>query len=152
MYNFGLMIKVYVQSVEIERDENTANLLYIMLLSLVAPETNRIELDGRPLNREDLYSYSNMTRCSFSRALNSLVNAGVLINVQTQRKDFYYMNPRFASDPDTPICLFDWMLDIINDEQNDELKTSLIYFPKRNRKISVQIGRAIDKLYGDDDE
>jgi hypothetical protein len=130
---------------EIGNKRNSAGKsLYYMLISCVNPQTNRIELSGRPMNTVDLCAYSNMTMQELSVAMRMLYKENAVLNVRANNKDFYYMNPQFACDDETPPCLLDWISDIFEQEGNLESK-NLVYFKKTPRNIKIDIGSILPK-------
>lgn len=116
-----------------------------MLISCVNPETNRIEFNGRAMNILDICAYSNFTKQELSQAMTTLYEENAIISIKTGGKEFYYMNPRFACDAETPACLLDWLIDIFEQEDNMEHK-NLVYFTKTSRNIKIDIGDALPKL------
>lgn len=118
--------------------------LYYLLISCVNPETNRIEIDGRAMNTLDICAYSNLTKQELSRAMTTLYQENAILNVRARGKDFYYINPEFACDPETPACLLDWLTDMFEQSENMEDKR-LVYFKKTPRNIKIDIGSILPK-------
>jgi hypothetical protein len=116
--------------------------LYYLLISCVNPETNRIEINGRAMNTLDLCAYANVTRQELNCAMRTLYNENVIINIRAKDKDFYYINPEFACDPETPACLLDWLTVLFQQEENCERK-ELVYFDKSRKGININIGKLL---------
>lgn len=122
-----------------------ATTIYYLLVSCVNPETNRIEFNGKAMNAVDICAYANITSQQFSKAVKTLYETNAIANVRTGGKDFYYMNPKFACDPETPPCLLDWLADIFEQEDNLQDKNGLVYFKKTRRNMSVSISDVLPK-------
>jgi hypothetical protein len=118
--------------------------LYYLLVSCVCPETNRIEFNGKAMNTLDLCAYANMSRTELSKQIGYLYEQNILLNVRAKGKDYYYMNPKFACDPETPPCLLDWLVELFEEESNMEHK-ELVYFTKNPRDIKIDIRSILPK-------
>lgn len=76
--------------------------------------------------------------------MRELYEHNAILNIRAKGKDFYYINPEFAYDPETPECLLDWLVALF-EEQSNTYDKELVYFKKRNRKISIDIGSILPK-------
>ena len=100
--------------------------LYYLLVSCVCPETNRIEFNGKAMNTLDLCAYANMSRTELSKQIGYLYEQNILLNVRAKGKDYYYMNPKFACDPETPPCLLDWLLNCLRKKATWSIRSLFI--------------------------
>lgn len=94
------------------------------------------------MNVVDMCAYANFTMKELYRAMRDLYSANAIANVRMQNKDFYYINPAFARDDETPDCLLDWLVDLFETDENLETK-GLIYFKKGRKTIAIDIGSAL---------
>jgi hypothetical protein len=121
------------------------NAFYFMLALTLNSETNRVEMNGRAMNRTDLCSYSNYEPPYVNKMLGFLYRENALVNIYTYNRDFFYINPAFARDLDTPECLFDWLTDIFEQEHNLEDK-ELVYFRKSKGKLTININETLKEI------
>ena len=123
----------------------TGSYLFALMLGCLNPETNRLEINDRPMNSVDLCAYANMTMQELSMAVKELLSINAIMIMRGKGKEFYFANPEYIRDSDMLPDDFEWLLQMFEEENNQEDK-NLVYFKKSNRNLTVSIGEAITDL------
>jgi hypothetical protein len=145
IYFVDCMVNIIQQYGIDERRKTISVQLFLLISGCVNPETNRVELNGKAMNFMDLCAYANYTRREMNIALSELMFDNVIIRIIGKKKDFFYVNPEFMLDKETPSCLLDWLVDLFEQSGNDENK-ELVYFEKSKRKIAIDIGSELSRI------
>lgn len=123
----------------------TGSYLFALMLGCLNPETNRLEINGKPMNSVDLCAYANLTMQELSKAVKELLSINAIMIVRGKGKEFYFANPEYIRDGNMLPDDFEWLLQLFEEENNQEDK-NLVYFKKSNRNLTVSIGKAITDL------
>jgi DNA-binding transcriptional regulator GbsR (MarR family) len=123
----------------------TGSYLFALMLGCLNPNTNRLEINGRPMNSVDLCAYANLTMQELSMAVKELLSINAIMIVRGKGKEFYFANPEYIREGNKTPDDFDWLLQLFEEENNQEDK-NLVYFKKSNRNLTVKIGEAITDL------
>lgn len=137
------MIKIYDNG--FFDNHKVGSYLFALMLGCLNPETNRLELNGEPLNSIDLCAYANLTMQELSLAVKELIKLGAIIMIRGKGKEFYYANPKYIRDNQKRVSDFEWLMSIFNEKPNLGDK-NLVYFKKRNKKITVSIGEPVSDI------
>jgi hypothetical protein len=137
------MIEIYEKTMF--QKHGAASYLFALMLGCLNPETNRLEINGKPMNSVDLCAYANLTMQELSVAVKELLSINAIMIVRGRGKEFYFANPEYIRDGDMLPDDFEWLLRMFEEENNQEDK-NLVYFKKSNRKLTVSIGEAITDL------
>jgi hypothetical protein len=139
---YRIMIKIHNCNPELRF--KIARVLYYMLCNTINPSNNRVEFNGVPMSSIDLCAYANITRAELRKCINEMSEKGILLNINTYGKDYYYMNPKFVSDEDTHPCLLDWLTEIFEEDYNINV-SDLIYISERKKRSYTKIKDLLPK-------
>lgn len=113
------MLILYKKSITHET-YGVINASYRSLVRLMNPETNRVEFMGEPVSRKDLELFFNFsTRQQFSYVLIQLQERGALIEVNSRRQTFFYINPAYARYTEEITPPLKWLVDLMDGFQEE---------------------------------
>ena len=139
------MIKSYITDICGERRSSLLLSIYYLMTTCVNPNTNRLEFNGKPMNTMDICAYANMELSNFRKALRQLDEKKIIINIRTQKKDIYYVNPNYIRDESKKITDFPFLLVLFNDEENAPSREKALYFSNKKRRRKNSISEIIKK-------